>query len=158
MTYVHIVRFVGVMWMSVHKERGPLFKTTRHPPQSFVKSIVRSGITSHTGVLGLKVDRAQRRSDSAFPAQACTRSSLETKNSDAARKAQKYCRWTVNHIGLMYDFTRVIWFLNGLYEVNSSIGLKQYGFMTAMILCFLQEMNRPTGRGGLAMMTLEVQW
>lgn len=81
MTYVHIVRFVGVMWMSVHKETGPLFKMTRHPPQSFVKSIVRSGITSQTGVLGLKVDRTPSRSDSAFPAQACTRGSLETKNS-----------------------------------------------------------------------------
>lgn len=77
-TYKHIGRFVGMMWMSARKETGPLFNKTKHPTQSCVKSVLLSSITSHTGVLGLQVDRAPSQPDSPFPAQACTGGFLET--------------------------------------------------------------------------------
>lgn len=78
MTYKHIGRFVGMMWMSASKKTAPLFNKTKHPTQSCVKFILLSSITSHTGVLGLQVDRAPSHPDSRFPAQACTRGFLET--------------------------------------------------------------------------------
>lgn len=75
----------------------------------------------YTGLLVLKVDRAPTQSGSPFPAQECTRRSLETKNSSMQPGKFRNCRWTVNYISLTYKFYNESFDLNTvdrLYEMN----------------------------------------